>query len=44
MRNDSDYEDFYIVSKEDAQIQIENAKLFLAAIEAFLLKEWEKTE
>jgi uncharacterized protein (UPF0332 family) len=27
MRNDSDYEDFYIISKEDAQIQIENAKL-----------------
>jgi uncharacterized protein (UPF0332 family) len=29
IRNDSDYDDFYIAAREDAQVQLENAKKFL---------------
>jgi uncharacterized protein (UPF0332 family) len=36
VRNDSDYEDFYVVSKEDAVTQAKNANVFLGAIEGFL--------
>ena len=36
MRNNSDYEDFFIVSKEDVIKQIENAKTFLASVEAYI--------
>ena len=36
IRNDSDYEDFYVVSKGDVINQAENAKNFLAAVEAYI--------
>ena len=36
IRNDSDYEDFYIVSKDEVVRQIENAKVFLAAVEVYV--------
>ena len=36
IRNDSDYEDFYIVSKEDVKQQTENAKKFLAAVDDYI--------
>ena len=36
VRNDSDYEDFYVVSKTEVAEQIESAKTFLTAIEAYL--------
>ena len=36
IRNDSDYEDFYIISKEEVAQQVENAKVFLASIEEYL--------
>ena len=36
IRNESDYEDFYVVSKEEAMQQIENAKEFLEACEKYL--------
>lgn len=35
-RNDSDYDDFFIVSKEEAAEQINYAKLFLNAIKEYL--------
>ncbi|MCI0471718.1 MAG: HEPN domain-containing protein, partial [Candidatus Aminicenantes bacterium] len=48
IRNDSDYDDFYFASKEDAQNQLENAKRFLKRIrefiDAFLKKEGEGDE
>ena len=48
IRNDSDYDDFYFASKEDAQNQLENAKRFLKRIrefiETFLKKEGEGDE
>jgi len=33
--NDSDYDDFYVVSKEEVSEQVENAKIFLDAVEAY---------
>ena len=36
VRNDSDYDDFYVISKEDTAAQIENAKTFLAAVEEYI--------
>ena len=36
MRNDSDYQDFYVVSKADVTEQVENAKLFLEAVEEYI--------
>jgi uncharacterized protein (UPF0332 family) len=37
-RNDSDYQDFYIVSKDDVNAQIADAKMFLAAVEKYITK------
>jgi len=36
VRNESDYEDFYVVSKEKVTAQIENAKIFLEAVEKYI--------
>ncbi len=38
IRNNTDYADFFIVSKEDAVEQYENAKVFYEAICGYLLK------
>ena len=37
VRNASDYDDFYIVVKEDVDRQIDNALLFMHAIAAYLI-------
>ena len=36
LREKSDYEDFFIASKKDAEIQIENAKIFVNTVQAYL--------
>jgi uncharacterized protein (UPF0332 family) len=36
LRTDSDYNDFYIVSKEDAMTQLENAKKFTQRIKQYI--------
>ncbi len=36
IRNDSDYKDFYVIAREDAELQLENAKKFIKKIEEFL--------
>ncbi len=36
IRNSCDYDDFYIVSKQDAENQLENAENFLEAIKVYL--------
>ena len=36
IRNKSDYNDFYIAAREDAQIQLENAKKFLKRLEEYI--------
>ena len=35
-RNDSDYKDFYIITREEAEVQIENAKKFINKIQSYL--------
>jgi uncharacterized protein (UPF0332 family) len=37
VRNDSDYGDYYVISKEDVAAQIENAKEFLMAVEEYII-------
>jgi uncharacterized protein (UPF0332 family) len=36
LREKSDYEDFYIASKQEAEEQLEDAKIFLSKVEAYL--------
>lgn len=36
LREKSDYDDFFIASKKDATVQLENAKVFLNAVERYL--------
>jgi len=36
IRNDSDYKDFFVISKADVAEQIKNAKTFLTAVDAYL--------
>lgn len=38
MRNRSDYDDFYIVSKDETREQLENAEAFIKEIETFIRK------
>lgn len=38
IRNKSDYNDFYIASKSDAEQQIENAEKFIKTMEEYILK------
>lgn len=35
-RNDSDYKDFYTITHQDAELQLENAKKFIKRIQKFL--------
>ena len=39
IRNVCDYDDFYIASKQDAEIQIEQAKEFLDVVKKYLLEQ-----
>ena len=36
IRNDSDYQDFYVISRDDVAAQIANATTFLAAVEDYI--------
>ena len=36
VRQESDYEDFYVISKEEVEIQMSNAKRFVDAAEEYL--------
>jgi uncharacterized protein (UPF0332 family) len=36
IRNDTDYEDFYTVSKSDVATQVENAREFLTAVKEYI--------
>jgi uncharacterized protein (UPF0332 family) len=39
-RNDSDYDDFFVVSKEEALAQIDSASRFIKMIENFILENY----
>jgi uncharacterized protein (UPF0332 family) len=43
MRNNSDYIDFFETSMDDAKGLVENARLFLNAVEAYLKGIWSET-
>lgn len=36
IRSDSDYKDFYIITRQDAELQLENAKKFVKRIQEFI--------
>ena len=36
VRNDSDYDDFYVISKDEVEKQAESAKIFLNAVEEYV--------
>lgn len=40
IRSDSDYDDFYIISKVDVEEQVENAKKFYNAVKEYLGKKY----
>ena len=40
IRNKSDYEDFYTASKEEAAAQVDDANMFIAAVEEYLQNRW----
>ncbi len=40
IRNKSDYDDFYIVSRSEAEQQLANAKAFLQQVTAYLQEAW----
>ena len=44
IRNASDYDDFYIASKEETQQQVSNAEYIVGKIEKYILKETENME
>lgn len=39
IRNNSDYDDFYIATKDQAQKQVEDAKFFYFAVEKFIFEQ-----
>lgn len=41
IRNASDYDDFYVASKEEARQQVENADYFVAKVEAYMQEKYE---
>ena len=40
IRQGSDYDDFYLVTKAEVVEQPENAKVFVAAVEEYLMKRY----
>ena len=42
MRGNADYQDFYIVSKEQTQQQIDNAEKVIAMIQPYLEERWHR--
>ena len=41
IREKSDYQDFYVVSKEEAAVQIEKAKQVVTAVEKYLMEKYQ---
>ncbi len=41
IRNDSDYEDFYITTRDEAEEQLNNAKRFISEVEAYLKTQYD---
>lgn len=43
IREDSDYDDFFIISKEDVMIQSQRAKFFVNEVERYLQEQYNQT-
>jgi len=41
IRNEADYEDFFLISKEETEKQLEDARKFCNEIESYLKTVWE---
>ena len=44
IRQGSDYDDFYIVTKAEVEEQLKNAVIFVNEVEKYLLKEYENNK
>ena len=42
IRQGSDYDDFYVISKEEVAEQLEKAKIFVQSVEEYLMREYAK--
>lgn len=42
VRNNSDYDDFYIISKNEISLQIENAEFFITGVKEYLTKRYKE--
>ncbi|MBQ1996447.1 MAG: HEPN domain-containing protein [Clostridia bacterium] len=40
IRQGSDYDDFYVISKEEVYEQLQNAKIFISEVEKYLLTQY----
>lgn len=43
IREDSGYDDFFIISKEDVMIQSQRAKFFVSEVERYLQEQYNQT-
>ena len=43
IREDSDYDDFYIISKEDVMLQYQRAEFFVSEVERYLQVQYSQT-
>ena len=41
VRSDSDYDDFYVISKEEVAEQLRNAEIFVDAVQEYLLRQYD---
>ena len=44
LREKADYEDFYVVTNEEAQFQLEKSKAIVSTVEAYLITRWTSAE
>ena len=44
VRQNSDYDDFYLISKEDVEEQLAMAETFVAEVEAFLVRQYQEQD
>lgn len=41
LREKADYEDFYIVTEEEARLQLENSKTIVSIVKSYLISRWD---
>lgn len=43
IRNETDYEDFYVVPKDDVKRQVNEAEIFVSNVEKYIVEKTSKT-